>query len=105
MLHIEIHNLEVNEIANSKLYISFLCAETLLWNALTWDLPSQEADVDKTGKDLAANFRDASRKTDNTGRDEKHKTFRTSLLLWHENTCQGRSQRGHSPPERDLGHS
>lgn len=34
---------------NFKLYISFLCADTLIWSALTWDLPSQEADVDKKG--------------------------------------------------------
>lgn len=83
MLHIEIHGLGVSEILNYILYISFLCADTLIWNALTWDLPSQEADVDKKEDDLAPNFRDASRKTDNAGRDgEEKKKIRPSGPLF-----------------------
>lgn len=58
---------------NSKLYLSFLRANTRLWKALTWDLPSREADVDKKEDDLAPNFG----KTDNAGRDETIKDLQT----------------------------
>lgn len=61
----------MSEILNYTLNISSLCADTFIWNALTWDLPSQEEDVDKKRDDLAANFRGAFQKTDNAGGDEK----------------------------------
>lgn len=53
--------------------LSFLRANTGLWKALTWDLPSREADVDKKEDDLAPNFG----KTDNAGRDENIKDLQT----------------------------
>lgn len=82
--------LEVSEIPNDVLNISSLCADTLIWKALTWDLPSEEADVDKKEDDLAPNFRDASTKADNAGRDEEKKRPSDPLFSFSMKTPAGR---------------
>lgn len=79
--NVEIHSWEESESLNYISHISLPRADALIWNALTWDLPSQEADVDKKQDDLAANFQDAPRKTDNAGRGKKKMLRPSDLLL------------------------
>lgn len=68
----------------------------ILRKALTWDLPSEEVDVDKKEGDLAPNFG----RIDNAGRDENIK--RPADLFFSMKTPAGRGHGEATAPLRGI---